>query len=157
MAHRHFSRQVAMQSLFEWDFNEQVGDLEQVAKRNSLASALPKEDDAFMLALVRGVREHLAKIDEIIAESAPEWPIEQIMIVDRNILRLGIYELLFSDSVPPKVVINEAVELAKTFGGDASGRFVNGVLGTLYKKLPPARVAQDSETSPEAASAADSV
>ena len=87
--------------------------------------------------MVNGVIKNLAKIDQIIAQAAPEWPIDQIAIVDRNVLRLGIFELLFGDykEVPPKVAINEAIELAKSFGGESSGKFVNGVLGTIYREI----------------------
>jgi N utilization substance protein B len=91
----------------------------------------------FMQRLLNGVLEHRPKIDKIIEKSAPEWPLEQITIVDRNVLRIGIYELLFGDKkeVPPKVAINEAIELAKNYGGESSGRFVNGVLGTIYREM----------------------
>jgi len=91
----------------------------------------------FMQRLLTGVSEHRPKIDKIIEKSAPEWPLEQITIVDRNVLRIGIYELLFGDKkeVPPKVAINEAIELAKNYGGESSGRFVNGVLGTIYREM----------------------
>ena len=89
-----------------------------------------------MLDVIDGVYKNLKKIDLIIQRLAPEWPIDQVMIIDRNILRIGIYELMFSkrDDVPPKVAINEAIELAKSFGGNSSGKFVNGVLGTLYNE-----------------------
>ena len=92
----------------------------------------------FVWELVTGVIEHLKEVDNIIKTAAPQWPIAQISIVDRNILRLGIYELLYEDkkAVPPKVAINEAIELAKSFGGENSSKFINGVLGTVYKNLP---------------------
>jgi N utilization substance protein B len=95
------------------------------------------DDQVFTRELIKGVAEHLPEIDEIIVRTAPEWPLDQISSVDRSVLRLGIYELEFLKEVPPKVAINEAVELAKTFGGETSGKFVNGVLGTLFKKLFP--------------------
>lgn len=95
------------------------------------------EDTKFVSNLVDGVFEHLDELDKIIEKAAPQWPLEQIAIVDRNVLRLGICELLFGnrEEVPPKVAINESIELAKTFGGDASGKFVNGVLGTIYREI----------------------
>ena len=95
------------------------------------------EDESFIWQLVIGVVANLKEIDEIIAKAAPQWPISQISIVDRNVLRIGIYELLYEDkaAVPPKVAINEAIELAKSFGGDNSGKFTNGVLGTVYKEI----------------------
>jgi len=95
------------------------------------------ENTEFVWKLIKEVVEHLPQIDKIIGKAAPEWPIEQITIIDRNVLRIGLYELLYEnkEEVPPKVAINEAIELAKTFGGENSGKFVNGVLGTVYKEL----------------------
>ncbi len=126
-----------MQTLFEWDFNAQEQSLDDLVQLNLEQFAPGMDDHAFVKSLVSGVVQHLAEIDGIITATAPEWPIEQISSVDRSVLRLGIYELEFLKEVPPKVAINEAVELAKTFGGETSGKFVNGVLGTLYKKLYP--------------------
>src|SRR3954464_1852697 len=133
MANRHLSRTIAMQSLYEWDFNDQVGDLSEITKVNIKQFAPGLEDPVFIFDLIRGVTYNLKEIDEIIVKTAPEWPLEQITVIDRNILRIGIYELNFAKEVPPKVAINEAVELGKAFGGESSGKFVNGVLGTLYK------------------------
>jgi N utilization substance protein B len=125
-----------MQSLYEWDFNDRIGDLLSITSVNVKQFAPGLEDPTFIFDLVKGVLAHMKEIDEIIVKTAPEWPLEQITIIDRNILRIGIYELKFANEVPPKVAINEAVELGKTFGGESSGKFVNGVLGTLYKDLP---------------------
>jgi transcription antitermination protein NusB len=136
MANRHLSRTIAMQTLYEWDFNERSSSLKQITEHNLKQFAPGMEDHAFVYELIKGVEGSLPKIDEIIAQTAPEWPLDQITVIDRNILRLGIYELMFAKQVPPKVAINEAVELGKTFGGESSGKFVNGVLGTLYKQLP---------------------
>ncbi len=138
MANRHLSRSIAMQSLYEWDFRgADTANLENYIAQNSKEFGPGLEDDSFIRQLVNGVVSYLAKIDQIIAKAAPEWPIEQIAMVDRNVLRLGIYELLFGDykEVPPKVAINEAIELAKSFGGESSGKFVNGVLGTIYREI----------------------
>ena len=137
MANRHLSRTVVMQTLYEWDFNGKKDSLKELAKHNIEQQAPGLEDVSFIYDLLGGVENDLEKIDATIVETAPEWPLEQITVIDRNILRLGIYELLFAKEVPPKVAINEAVELGKTFGGESSGKFVNGVLGTLYKKLFP--------------------
>lgn len=134
MANRHLCRQLAMQSLFEWDFNGQSGDLREIAEQQIANVGSKTEESEFVFELSEGVKNNLAAIDQLIVKHAPEWPLDQISLVDRNILRLGIYELSFLKQVPPKVAINEAVEIAKTFGGDASGKFVNGVLGTLYKE-----------------------
>ncbi len=136
MANRHLSRTVAMQSLYEWDFNDRHPSLLAITEHNVKQFAPGLDDPAFIFDLIKGVEKHIPEIDKIIVKTAPEWPLEQITVIDRNILRLGIYELLFAHEVPPKVAINEAVELGKTFGGESSGKFVNGVLGTLYKQLP---------------------
>jgi len=126
-----------MQSLYEWDFSGGKVDLEKIVERNLQEFGPGLEDKSFTWQLVTGVIQHLKEIDKIIETSAPEWPIEQISIVDRNVLRIGLYELLYSDktAVPPKVAINESIELAKSFGGESSGKFINGVLGTVYKEL----------------------
>ena len=135
MANRHLSRTLAMQSLFEWDFNGREGDLDNIIKNHIREFSGAKDDSGFIFELAEGVAKNLSSIDEIIVMHAPEWPIEQIPPVDRNVLRIGVYELMFLKQVPPKVAINEAVELGKTFGGESSGKFVNGVLGALYKEL----------------------
>ena len=126
-----------MQSLYEWDFSGRETDLEKVIEKNLKEFGPGLGDESFVWDLVTSVVKHLKEIDEIIKKAAPQWPINQISIVDRNILRLGIYELLYEDkeAVPPKVAINEAIELAKSFGGENSGRFVNGVLGTVFKLI----------------------
>src|SRR3989344_5762228 len=136
MSNRHLSRTVAMQSLYEWDFNDKSKSLQDITKGNVEQFAPGLEDPAFIFDLVKGVEDHMDEIDGIIVKTAPEWPLDQITVIDRNILRLGIYELMFAHEVPPKVAINEAVELGKAFGGESSGKFINGVLGTLYKQLP---------------------
>lgn len=136
MANRHLSRTIAMQSLYEWDFNDKQKPLAAITEHNLKQFGPGLEDPAFIFELAKGVEKNISEIDGIIAKTAPEWPLDQITVVDRNILRLGIYELMFAHEVPPKVAINEAVELGKAFGGESSGKFVNGVLGTLYKNLP---------------------
>lgn len=127
-----------MQSLYEWDFYEKKeGMLDPIMERNIRDLGPGLEDVHFAWDLLKGVVSHISKIDKIIEKAAPEWPILQIPIVDRNVLRIGLYELLYSnkDEVPPKVALNEAIELAKTFGGESSGKFINGVLGSVYKNL----------------------
>ncbi len=138
MASRHLSRSIAMQSLYEWDFSGKEVDLNSVIEKNLKEFGPGLEDKTFVWELVTGVIKHIQELDSIIETAAPQWPINQISIVDRNILRLGIYELLYQDkkAVPSKVAINEAIELAKSFSGENSGKFVNGVLGTVYKNLP---------------------
>jgi len=127
-----------MQSLYEWDFSGKKPEaLESIVKRNIKEFGPGLKDDKFIWRLVNSVIENLAQINQILEKAAPQFPIKQIAIVDRNILRIGLYELLFGDKkeVPPKVAINEAIELAKSFGGEASGKFVNGVLGTVFKEM----------------------
>jgi len=138
MANRHLSRSVAMQTLYEWDFNG--GDkkiVDDLIEKNIREFAPGIEDDSFIRGLVKNVVKNQKEIDPLIEKCAPEWPLNQVTVVDRNILRLGIYELVFGnyEEVPPKVAINEAIELAKSFGGESSGRFINGVLGTIYREL----------------------
>lgn len=138
MASRHLSRSVVVQSLYEWDFRgKDMSKLDAILDHNISEFAPGIDEPEFIKGLMVGIMEHIEDIDKIIEKAAPQWPIDQIAMVDRNVLRLGIYELLFGkrDEVPPKVAINEAIELAKTFGGDASGKFVNGVLGTIYREI----------------------
>jgi N utilization substance protein B len=137
MSNRHLSRTIVMQSLFEWDFKDRKEDITAIVDNNLKEFARDLGETDFVYELAKGVAGKLPEIDAIIAKTAPEWPIDQVSLVDRNVLRLGIYELMFLKNVPPKVAINEAVELAKTFGGESSGKFVNGVLGTLYKQIVP--------------------
>ena len=137
MASRHLSRSISMQSLYEWDFGERRGDLEKITEKNVKEFGPGLEDQSLVWQIIAGVIKYLPQLNKIIEKAAPEWPLDQITIVDRNILRIGLYELIYTnkDEVPPKVAINEAIELAKSFGGESSGRFVNGVLGTVYKEL----------------------
>jgi len=138
MANRHLQRSIAMQSLFEWDFQGGHNkDMEKIVERNIKEFAPGIAESDFTRSLVEGTLKNRKSIDELIGKCAPEWPLEQVSIVDRNILRLGIYELMHGkyDEVPPKVAINEAIEIAKTFGGESSARFVNGVLGTIYREM----------------------
>lgn len=149
MASRHLARSIAMQSLYEWDFYEKQHELADILERN-IAEFGPGLEDGnkdFVRKLASGVVENMDYIDDIIEKAAPEWPINQITVVDRNVLRLGLYELIYGskEEVPPKVAINEAIELAKNFSGESSGKFVNGVLGTVYRELEAA-----DEPAPEA-------
>lgn len=153
MASRHLARSIAMQSLFEWDFNtvrerdagakgrsrkkDEIFLKEIVARNEKEFGPGLEEEYPFIDRLTSGALDHLPKIDEVIEKAAPAWPIQQITAVDRAVLRLGLYELLFGsrEEVPPKVAINESIELAKAFGGESSGKFVNGVLGTVYREI----------------------
>lgn len=152
MANRHLQRSIAMQSLFEWDFRGQDEEnLEMIVTHNCTEFAPGADNFTFVNNLVRGAIEKIEDIDPLIAKCAPEWPLDQIATVDRNILRLGTYELLFGnyEETPPKVAINEAIELAKTYGGDSSARFVNGVLGTIYREMGEPMKDDDAEKAKE--------
>lgn len=138
MGSRHLSRSIVMQSLYEWDFyGQKPGTLDKIVNRNIEEFGPGLEETNFIWELIKEVKNHLPELNKIIEKAAPEWPIDKITIVDRNVLRIGLYELLYADkeSVPPKVAINEAIELAKNFGGESSGKFINGVLGTVYKEM----------------------
>lgn len=121
--------------MFQWDFMGRQGDLGAMVQQNLKELAPGMQDDGFAERLAQGTVKHLSDIDETIARLAPEWPLDQVPAVDRNVLRLEVYELKYGKEIPPKVAINEAIELAKTFGSDSSSKFVNGVLGSLYKEL----------------------
>ncbi|MFA5751298.1 MAG: transcription antitermination factor NusB [Candidatus Paceibacterota bacterium] len=145
MANRHLSRSVVLQTLFEWDFMHErkkgegwgAKKIKEALERNLEEFALGLKDDEFVFSLLEKVLNKRTVIDEIIEKAAPDWPIDKISVVDRNILRIGLTELLFGDrsQVPPKVAINESIELAKTFGGENSSKFINGVLGAVYKEI----------------------
>ncbi|MEK7513000.1 MAG: transcription antitermination factor NusB, partial [Patescibacteria group bacterium] len=137
MATRHLVRTIILQSLYEWDFYRKQTDLTAILERNLTEFGLGIDEPEFAWKIMKGIVEHLPEIDQLIERVAPEWPIDQIAIIDRNVLRIGLYELLFADraEVPAKVAINEAIEIAKNYGGLNSPRFVNGVLGTVYKEM----------------------
>ena len=137
MASRHLSRSIVLQSLFEWDFYQRKFDLVETVKRNIEKFGGNFDESEFTKSLAVGIEKHVENIDKVIQTSAPERPLEQLTIIDRNVLRIGLFELLHGNKkeVPPKVAINEAIELAKSFGGESSGRFINGVLGTVYKEI----------------------
>ena len=138
MAHRHLSRGIALQSLFEWDFRAAKKDeINAILARNIVEFGEEGAEKDFIIKLTKGVMARRDTLDAIIAKAARDWPLEQTPLVDRNVLRIGLYELLYSkkDEVPARVAINEAIELAKSFGGERSGKFINGVLGTIYKEM----------------------
>lgn len=138
-ANRHLGRIIALQTLYEQDFRLECGDtkfdLNQVLERNIQRYHGTVDDQSFIADLVNGVDKRTRELDEALQPIAPEWPIDQIARMDRIVLRMGLWELKYNNTVPPKVVINEAVELAKAFGGDNSSKFINGVLGTILKQL----------------------
>ncbi len=136
MTSRHLSRSIALQSLYEWDFFSNNKEIKKITEKNIDLFGPGLEEKKFIWDLVNGIINNIKEIDNIIEITAPEWPLSQVAIVDRNILRIGLYELLFGnkDEVPPKVAINEAIELAKNFGGENSSKFINGVLGTVFRE-----------------------
>ena len=136
MSNRHLSRTIALQSLYQWDFLRMPeGKLSEIIAFNREEFAPKFDDEGFIEELIQGVVNNRPVIDETITRFAPNWPLDSITVIDRNVLRLGVFELKFHERIPAKVAINEAIELAKGFGGQASGRFVNGVLGAIYKDL----------------------
>ncbi|OGM94936.1 transcription antitermination factor NusB [Candidatus Wolfebacteria bacterium RIFOXYD12_FULL_48_21] len=146
MATRHLIRSIILQSLYEWDFYKQKEELTAVIERNLVEFGAGIDEPEFAWKLINGVIAHMTEIDNIIRRAAPQWPLEQIPVIDRNVLRIGLYELLFADhdEIPEKVAINEAIELAKNFGGPNSGKFINGVLGTVYKEIHQTEDAAES-------------
>ncbi|MEW5805595.1 MAG: transcription antitermination factor NusB [Patescibacteria group bacterium] len=138
MGSRHSSRQIVLQTLYELDFNNQLENAKAAdwLEKNIQESGQELKEPEFSSELFQGVLKQKKQLDEVISRVATEWPLEKINLVDRNVLRLGLYELLWGDKtqVPPKVAINEAIELAKEFGGDSSGKFINGVLGTVFRE-----------------------
>jgi N utilization substance protein B len=140
MATRHLLRTVILQSLYEWDFYKREHDVTQILERNMQEFAPGVDEPEFAWRILSGIAEHLQEIDDTIVRNAPNWPLDKIAIIDRNVLRIGIYELMYADpdEVPPKVAINEAIELAKNYGGPNAARFANGVLGSLYVQMEEA-------------------
>ena len=151
MSNRHLARTIALQTLYQWDFNKQTAEELETSVKRTLREFAPQFDDkGFIEDLVKGVVKNQKEIDSLIIKYAPEWPLEQITMVDRNVLRIGIQELKFEEDIPEKVAINEAIELAKTFGGESSGKFVNGVLGSIYKKMIEDGESENSSEKPVA-------
>lgn len=150
-SNRHLGRIIILQSLFEHDFRSLLDEnyeLKQVIERNLDQYAKSVDDRKFVEKIISEVVAKSDELDDIIRPLAPEWPIEQIARIDRLILRMSIYELTYFKETPPKVVINEAVELAKQFGGDNSSKFINGVLGSAFRKLENAELT-DSKSKPK--------
>ncbi|MFA4831366.1 MAG: transcription antitermination factor NusB [Patescibacteria group bacterium] len=137
MSNRHLARSIVMQVLYQWDFkNKPTAALPAIIDQtlNEFGAGLI-ENKEYITNTVNAVIDHIEEIDKIISKYAPKWPIGQISLVDRNILRIGIFEMKFNNEIPAKVAINEAIEIAKTYGGSSSGRFVNGILGAIYNDL----------------------
>ncbi len=132
---RHQLRLSAVQILYEWDFyHHDIQRLKRIIEQNIQNQSLEAGEEKFLNSLVTGVKNHLAAIDKVLQKAAPQWSLERMNLVDRNILRLGLFELLYNN-VPPRVAINEAIELGKDFSGQTAGKFINGVLGTVYEEM----------------------
>lgn len=145
MSNRHLARALAMQSLYEWDFHGGEKDAPAIIQRNLDEFAPELDEKEFATNIVTDVLSHRAEIDATISKFAPDWPLEKITTVDRNILRIGTYELIYNKEIPSKVAINEAIELAKTFGGESSGKFVNGVLGAIFRNQLEQGIAKEAD------------
>ena len=153
-SNRHLGRIISLQSLYEHEFREKAGDatadLDTIIAKNIEPYEKALGDTEFVYALTHGVAEKAKSLDEDLKPLAPEWPISSIAAIDRNVLRMGLYELKYcGDTVPPKVAINEAVELAKAFGSDNSSRFINGVLGTAFRQIDPEAATKDNNEQSE--------
>ncbi|NCO04904.1 MAG: transcription antitermination factor NusB [Candidatus Magasanikbacteria bacterium] len=137
MSNRHLARTIVMQILYQWDFKEKpTAALPAIIDQNLEEFGVGlDENKIYVRQTVEGIVEHIDNIDNVIETYATNWPIGQMSIVDRNILRIGVYELTINEKIPEKVAINEAIEIAKTYGGITSGKFVNGILGGIYKDL----------------------
>jgi N utilization substance protein B len=134
-----------MQSLYEWDFHNGEKDAGRILDRNIEEYAPELDEKEFAKDLVSNLLSNKIEIDGIITKFAPDWPLEKITTIDRNVLRIGTYELVFNQEIPSKVAINEAIELAKTFGGESSGKFVNGVLGAVFRNQLEKGVAKEAD------------
>jgi len=153
-SNRHLGRIISLQSLYEYEFREKAGDAEAdidaIIAKNIEPYDKALGDTEFVYNLTHGVAERFDELDKDLKPLAPEWPISSIAAIDRNVLRMGLYELKFcGDKVPPKVAINEAVELAKAFGSDNSSRFINGVLGTAFRQIDPEAATKDKNEQPK--------
>lgn len=149
-SNRHLGRIIALQTLYEYDFRERLGDetakIDEILTRNLKRYEDRVDDKEFVRQLVMGVNKAGRQLDAIIAPVAPDWPLNQIAIVDRDVLRMAVFELSeFNGKIPPKVAINEAIELAKSFGAENSSRFVNGVLGTIWRHMDEGHINEQGE------------
>lgn len=157
MSHRHLARSIIMQVLYQWDFRgKPTAALPAIIEQNMEEFGNGLESNVeYVQETVQGVVDHIPEIDELIVKYAPHWPIDQMSLVDRNILRIGVYELHFVENIPNRVAINEAIELAKNFGGPSSGKFVNGILGAMYNEMPKEEEPIEQAVNEEAPSSAE--
>jgi N utilization substance protein B len=152
MSNRHLARAIALQSLYEWDFHGGKSDANEIVSRNLEEFAPELDEKEFAKKLVKGILDQRGDIDATISKFAPDWPLPKITVTDRNVLRIGTYELKHDTDIPSKVAINEAIELAKTFGGESSGKFVNGVLGAVFRDQAAQGVEKEADKPKEKSS-----
>lgn len=145
MSNRHLCRALALQSLYEWDFYGGKAKAMDILRRNIEEFAPDLDEKPFAEKIVLGIIDNQETIDGMITKFAPDWPLPKITTVDRNVIRIGTFELTYTHEIPSKVAINESIELAKTFGGESSGRFVNGVLGAVYRDQIARGVLKESD------------
>ena len=145
MSNRHLARALALQSLYEWDFHQGKHPARKILDRNIAEFASDLDEKEFAQNIVDGTIKNQETIDGLITKFAPDWPLPKITTVDRNVLRIGTFELTYTHEIPSKVAINEAIELAKTFGGESSGKFVNGVLGAVYRDQAAQGVTKEAD------------
>ncbi len=150
MSHRHLARPIIMQVLYQWDFREKpTAVLPAIIEQNIQEFGNGLESNVqYIEETVQGIVDNIDTLDALIKKYAPHWPLEQMSLVDKNILRIGVYELHLVKSIPHRVAINEAIELAKNFGGPSSGKFVNGILGAMYNEMPKEQEDQETSSAP---------
>ena len=133
MGTRRKSRELALQALYQWSITRQNPSLILDQQKANFSPA--DEEDEFAQQIVVGVLEHYNHIDELIEKFLEHWRLDRISIIDRNILRMAIFELLFREDIPPRVTLNEAIDLGKRFGSEDSSSFINGILDRIQKEV----------------------
>lgn len=141
MSNRHLSRTIVLQTLYVWDFHGcSKGILKQALKYNIQQFAPGLVDLSFIRDLIATILKQQKELDDLIEEYATDWPLDKLTIIDRNILRLSLAEINYFKDIPQRATIDQAIELAKTFGGDSSAKFISGVLGAYYDDLKSERL-----------------
>lgn len=148
MSNRHLARSIVMQSLYQWDFRNQSKEkIPEILRSNLDEFGVGLDDDnkLFVDKTFEAVIKKITQIDKKIESYSPDYSLKQMNSIDRNVLRIGVYELFFNKEIPAKVAINEAIEMAKSYGGNSSGKFVNGILGAMYKDIAPTEEKKDTK------------
>ena len=133
MSTRRKSRELALQALYQWNITRQDPFL--ILDQQKVNFSPADEEDEFAQQIIVGVLEHYNHIDELIEKFSEHWRLDRISIIDRNILRMAIFELLFREDIPPRVTLNEAIDLGKRFGSEDSSSFINGILDRIQKEV----------------------